>query len=58
LNIDKIPIDTMKYSPGDESYHIGTIEISKGEYANSEKINQIIDWLRDHENRIGVEENK
>ncbi len=58
MNVDKIPTRAMSYSPGDESYHLGTLEISKGEYANSEKINQIIDWLRDHENRIGVEENK
>jgi len=58
LNIDKIPIDTMKYSPGDESYHLGTLEITKGEYANSEKINEIIDMLRDHEKRIGNEEGR
>ena len=49
MNIDKIAIELMTYSPGDESYHLGTLEISKGEYANSEKINQIIDWLREHE---------
>jgi len=58
LNIDKIPIEQMTYSPGSESYHLGTIEISKGEYANSQKINEIIDMLRDHERRIGDEEGK
>lgn len=28
-------------------YRLGTVEISKGEYANAEKINQIIDELRE-----------
>ena len=58
MNVDKIPIKEMIYSPGDNSYHLGSIEISKGEYANSQKINEIIDMLRDHEYRIGTEENK
>ena len=48
----------MVYSPGDESYHLGTITITKGEYATAEKVNQIIDWMRDHERRIGDEEGK
>ena len=52
MNIDKIPIETMVYSPGNESYHIGTLEISKGEYANSEKSNEIIEWVRDLQERV------
>ena len=48
----------MSHSVENDSYHLGTVEISKGEYANSEKINEIIDMLRDHENRIGTEEMK
>ena len=43
--IDKIPLHLMTESPGDESYRLGTVEISKGEYANSEKINEIIEAL-------------
>ncbi len=39
----------MTQSPGDESYSLGTITISKGEYANSEKINEIIDYLNKQE---------
>lgn len=58
LNIDKIPTKTMTYSPGDESYHLGTITISKGEYANSEKINDVIEWCRDLQTRLEVIENK
>jgi hypothetical protein len=41
--IDKIPLELMTESPGDETFKLGTVTISKGEYANSEKINQIID---------------
>ena len=52
MNVDKIPIETMTYSPGDESYHLGTLEISKGEFANSEKINEIIEWNRDLQERL------
>jgi hypothetical protein len=36
-------------SPGDESYTLGTLTISKAEYANAEKINQIIDYLAELE---------
>ena len=52
MNIDKIPIETMTYSPGSESYHLGTIEISKGEYANCEKINELIECFRDLQERL------
>jgi len=58
MNIDKIPIEVMTYSPGDESYHIGTITIDKGTYANSEKINEIIDYLREHDDKCYKQANK
>ncbi len=37
----------MTHSPGDESYHLGTLEISKGEYAMAEKFNELVDWCRE-----------
>ena len=58
MNVDKIPIETITYSPGDESYHLGTLEISKGEYANSEKINEIVEWVRDLQERLFKVEKK
>ncbi len=39
----------MSESPGDENYTLGTVTISKGEYANAEKINEIIDYLNGQE---------
>ena len=51
MNIDKIPIQEFKESPGEESYTLGTLTISKAEYANAEKINEIIDYLNDLELR-------
>jgi len=51
MNIDKIPIQLMTQSPGEEDYHLGTVTITKGEYANAEKINEIIDYLTDLELR-------
>ena len=56
--IDKIPTHKMTESPGDETYTLGTITISKGEYANSEKINQIIDIINTLEERLYKLENK
>jgi len=44
--VDKIPIKEMTYSPGDESYHLGTLTISKSEYAYLEKSNEVIEWCR------------
>jgi len=49
MNIDKIPIDLITMSPGDETYRLGTLTISKAEYANAEKINEIIDFLKELE---------
>ena len=37
--------------PGEETYQLGTLVISKAEYANAEKINQIIDYLRELEEK-------
>jgi len=45
MDIDKIPIDLLVHSPGDETYRLGTLELTKAEYANAEKINQVIDEL-------------
>ena len=45
MSIDKIPIQLLTHSPGDETYHLGTLELTKAEYANAEKINQVIDVL-------------
>ena len=39
----------MSQSPGDENFTLGTLTISKGEYANAEKINEIIDYLMEQE---------
>jgi len=52
LNIDKIPVKEMTYSPGDESYHLGTIELSKGEYANAEKINELVECFRELQEKV------
>ena len=41
--LDKIPVHLLKEDPVTETYSLGTVEISKGEYANSEKINELIE---------------
>lgn len=43
--IDLIPIKLFKEDPTTETYSLGSVTVSKGEYANSEKINQVIDAL-------------
>jgi len=43
LNVDKIPIHLLVHSPGDEEYTLGTLKLTKADYANSEKSNEIID---------------
>jgi len=58
LNVDKIPIETMTYSPGNESYHLGTLEITKGEYAMAEKFNELVDCFRDLQERVFKVEQK
>ncbi len=39
----------MSESPGEESFTLGTLTLTKGEYANAEKINEIIDYLTEKE---------
>ena len=56
--IDKIPIHLLKEDPTTEEYKLGTVTISKGEYANSEKINQIVDFLNEMDSRLFKLENK
>ena len=56
--MDKIPIDLIQLSPGNEKYRLGTLKISKADYANSEKINDLIEWLREHEDRLTKLEGK
>ena len=36
---------------GEETYTLGTLTLTKAEYANAEKINEIIDYLNDMELR-------
>ena len=43
--IDIIPIKLMTESPVDETYTLGTVTITKGEYGMCEKINQVIEAL-------------
>ena len=50
--MDKIPINMVSQSPGEEIFHLGTLELSKGEYANSEKINDLIEWCRELQDRL------
>jgi len=58
MGIDLIPIKEMKEDPVTSTYKLGSVEISKGEYANAEKINQIIEELRSLQTRVVKLENK
>ena len=58
IKIDKIPIHIMQEDPVTEEYKLGTVTITKGEMANSQKINEIIDTLKELEARLTVQENK
>ena len=58
MGIDKIPLDQVKFDPGNEVYTIGSLTVTKTEYANAEKINQIIDELRDTQDRLAKIEGK
>ncbi len=51
MNIDKIPIHMLNENTGEETYTLGTLTLTKAEYANAEKINEIIDYLNDMELR-------
>ena len=47
----------VSQSPGEEIFRLGTLEISKGNYANSEKINDLIEWDRElEENKVDRKE--
>jgi len=50
--MDKIPIQLIQDSPGNETYHLGTLELTKAEFANAEKINDLIDWCRELDERL------
>ena len=50
--MDKIPIHMLSESPGDETFHCGTLVLTKAEYANAEKINQLVDWCRELQERL------
>ena len=41
----------LSESAGEETYTLGTLTLTKAEYANAEKINEIIDYLNDMELR-------
>lgn len=56
--MDKIPIHMLSELPGEETFHCGTITLSKGEYANAEKINQLVDWCRELQEKIILLEGK
>jgi len=58
MKIDKIPIHLMTEGIGDDSYHLGSITITKGEYANSQKLNEIIDFLAELDTRVKYTEKK
>lgn len=53
--INPIPIHLMTESPGDETYTLGTVTITKGEYAMSEKINQIIEVLNQISPKVNMQ---
>ena len=52
--MDKIPIKMFSSSgePGDESYSCGTLVITKSQYADEEKINDLIEWCRELQDRL------
>lgn len=58
MDIDKIPIKLVKEDPVTETYHLGTLQLTKAEYANAEKINQIIDQLLQLSKRITLLEHR
>jgi len=54
MNMDKIPINMFNESgePGAEVYSCGSLTITKTEYANVEKINDLIEWCRELQERL------
>lgn len=51
MNMDKIPLDEIKTKKNGKMTLFG-IDIRKSEYANSEKINQLIEWNRELQTRL------
>ena len=45
MNIDKAPLHLLQESPGVEKYQLGTLKVSKADYANAEKTNELIDEI-------------
>mgnify|MGYP006908252209 CR=1 FL=1 len=56
MNIDKIPLEKAKIEGGQK--RLFGIALTPAEEANAEKINQIIDMLRDLQTRVENIENK
>ena len=54
--MDKIPLEDTN-SKEDKKYLYG-IELTKAEEANAEKINDLIGWCRDLQERLIILENK
>lgn len=54
MNMDKIPIEMFNESgePGSEVYSCGSLTISKAEFANAEKINDLIEWCRELQSQL------
>lgn len=50
--MDKIPISIFSEGIGNDTYTCGTLVITKAEYANAEKINDLIEWNRELQERI------
>lgn len=49
IAIDKIPLDDFKEDILDNTFHLGTVVLTKSEYGLAEKLNQIIDYLNELE---------
>ena len=58
MDIDRIPLEKFNEDPVTETYSLGTLTLSKGEAATSEKINQILDFLIQIEDRLNKVEGK
>ena len=52
MGIDLIPVKEFSEDPTTQTYKLGTVTITKGEMANSQKINEIILELRDLQQQV------
>jgi len=54
MNMDKIPIEMFNESgePGGETFSCGSLTITKAEFANAEKINDLIEWCREIQSQL------